>query len=185
MRYSRIKDISLNSYPFFDEDGNPFPNEQKYYLSGDQIIRRGIYEENIIDYPIANLSNIQYLDNDEIRFNFIIIDADDETQIWTSKSFYNDLVLAQNENNPYFNEKRVAIVRIKLNEFSNYSKDVKFIAGEEIAKVSITQTIDSIEDVLYHITYLCDSTEREIRKSEVEDLTPNGYTGLVGFQIID
>ena len=190
MRYSNIKEIVSSSYPTFDLDGNQLPENYKFVLNGDIITRRGLYPDSKIEYNAANLEKIQYIEDDRLDFRFIVAN---KTKVLflrkkdkpDTKPFYEELVKAKADNNPYFTEKNVSVVTLDLDKFIGYSKEAKFIDGEANAGVRILNTTDTIEEILYHITYMCDNKEKEIRPGPFENKTPEGYDGLVIFEIIE
>jgi hypothetical protein len=185
MKYSNIKKIVSNSYPTFDLDGNTLDPNYKFVLNGDMITRIGLYPDSKVEYNAANLEKIQYIDDDRLDFRFIVVNKNNPDEMWTTKPFYEELVTAKADNNPYFTEKTVSVVTLDLDKFIGYSKEPKFIDGEANAGVRILNTTDTIEEILYHITYMCDNKEKEIRPGPFENKTPEGYDGLVIYEIIE
>ncbi len=85
---------------------NTYQSPQGYDKKDEDEFRlTGIYPQNVLDFPIPDISNITPVNN--TSFGFIIalktnpID-DDLIGYYTSVQFYNDLVVSINENNPYF-----------------------------------------------------------------------------------
>jgi hypothetical protein len=85
---------------------NTYQSPQGYDKKDEDEFRlTGIYPQNVLDFPIPDISNIIPVNNTSFRFIIALktnpID-DDLIGYYTSVQFYNDLVVSINENNPYF-----------------------------------------------------------------------------------
>ena len=185
MEYNKIRDKVFNKYPTTDLDGNRISLSYKFTRENSLIIRRGITELSRIEYELSDLSNINFIDDTAISFTFLIKDSSDSGKIWTSKKTFLDLERAKKENNPYYRLQDMLIIEMDLSKFINYSKESFLVDGESRAKVKVTETIDTLSEILHHITYLVDSTENEIKPTDRDATTNRGYPGLAKFEIID
>lgn len=185
MEYDKVRNKIFNKYPTSDLDGNPISQGYKFIKDGNVIIRRGLTDLSRIEYELSDLSNINFIDDDAISFTFLIKDSSDSGKIWTSKKTFLDLQRANGENNPYYRFQDLLIIEMDLSKFINYSKESFLVDGESRAKVKVTETIDTLSEILHHITYLVDSTENEIKPTDRDATTNRGYPGLAKFEIID
>lgn len=185
MRYDSVRNKVFSKYPTNDLDGNPISQGYKFIKDGSLIIRRGLTDLARIEYELSDLSNIDFIDNDRINFTFLIKDTSSNGKIWTSKNLLSDLRIAKDENNPYYRSQDLLILELDLSKLINYSKEDFLTSGETRAKVKITETIDTLEEILEHISYLVDSTESEIKPTDRDLRTSKGYSGLAKFEITD
>lgn len=185
MRYDTVRNKIFNKYPISDLDGNPISQGYKFIKDGNVIIRRGLTDLSRIEYDLSDISNINFIDNDLINFTFLIKDTSSDGKIWTSKELFYDLKAAKDENNPYYRAQDLLILELDLSKFINYSKEEFLRNGEDRAKVKVTETIDTLNELLEHISYLVDSNENEIKSTNRDIKTPKGYSGLAKFEITD
>jgi hypothetical protein len=85
---------------------NTYQSPQGYDKKDEDEFRfTGVYPQNILDFPIPDISNIIPVNDTSLRFIIALktnpID-DDLIGYYTSVQFYNDLIVSINESNPYF-----------------------------------------------------------------------------------
>jgi hypothetical protein len=64
----------------------------------------GEYSSNYVDFPTTDISNIKVVDGTSFRFILSIKNTIDDANptLYTSKSFYDELVYTYSQNNPYY-----------------------------------------------------------------------------------
>ena len=77
---------------------NKYFSISEYRGEANSVTLKGFYSENELNISVSDFSNILVIPNTKFRF---IVQADSST-IFTSETFYNDLVRAKNNQNPYF-----------------------------------------------------------------------------------
>ena len=77
---------------------NPYPTILNYRAESKSVSIKGFYNENELNIPTYDYSLLGIIPNTKFRF---IVQAD-AGKLFTSDSFYNDLVRAKNNKNPYF-----------------------------------------------------------------------------------
>jgi hypothetical protein len=106
---------------------NPYPQPGNYIkTSVDEITLFGLYsDKNKFTFTLEDLSEVTPIEN--TTFRFIISVSNDEfdvndAKLFTSKAYYDDLLLAYNDNNPYFinySFNEIFIVNMNLERFIN------------------------------------------------------------------
>ena len=179
MEYKTLPNIR-DQYPagpeFVDDSFSIPPPPEKniddvYETKGPTSVKvTGKYAKNFLYIDTEPLDNIDILELNvpaqpngptPITFRFIVefINNDGSSELWTSPPFYNDLVAAKQEDNPYFSLNRVTIVRLNFSELSNYWKKSEFTIKQNYAEVQITDTINTKEDMLIHINWMVSSSD--------------------------
>lgn len=146
------------NYTLLQDQPNVYPSVESYKSTTDSIIVNGLVETNTVTFPKFDISSIKTYDSISIRF---LVEFNGE--IWTSKTFYDDLQLAISENNPYFNLNNVPKVNIDVDAI--LTRMGKFSNQEEYAEVSVLSSIDTVEKVLKHMDWVV-SDERALRSPE-------------------
>lgn len=77
---------------------NSYPTISKYRNEDNSVSIDGFYEENSLNIPVSDFTQLVVIP--ETSFRFIV--KTDEGGLYTSDSFYNDLVRAKESKNPYF-----------------------------------------------------------------------------------
>lgn len=160
MKYVSTSDLR-NPYPLDNNptEGNRNTNytskvgyvnlEGKFNSSKEQIIQE------------SNLSSLQVL-SEKHTFRFIL---NIDNQLITSRPFYNDLLDAQRENNPYFIIENSAIIDFNFNELITPYKD--FSISERYAEVNVTSNLNKGGNVLLkivdHIDWLVKKDNQKLR----------------------
>lgn len=162
---SRIRD----TYP-----GTPDTVTESYISKGEQIQLTGKFPQNFIRFDTVDLSDIKVPDIQtapNISFRFIVRfkstpggrstpDGQGATiEEWTSQFFLNDLIKAQQENNPYFTKEKITIATVDFSYLSKYWEKSEFRIPELYANVEITDTITTKEDMLQHINWMVSGQE--------------------------
>lgn len=77
---------------------NPYPTISKYRNEDKSVSIDGFYSENSLNIPVSDFTQLGIISGTSFRF---IVKTDDDN-LYTSDSFYNDLVRAKQSKNPYF-----------------------------------------------------------------------------------
>jgi hypothetical protein len=77
---------------------NPYPTISKYRNEVNSVSIDGFYPENSLNIPVTDFTQLGIISGTLFRF---IVKTDDGN-LYTSDSFYNDLVRAKQSKNPYF-----------------------------------------------------------------------------------
>jgi len=77
---------------------NPYPTISNYRNEDNSVSIDGFYEENSLNIPVSDFRQLVVIPGTSFRF----IVKTDEGGLYTSDSFYNDLVRAKESKNPYF-----------------------------------------------------------------------------------
>jgi len=121
---------------------------------------------NITTLEVLEPANARY----DLTFRFIVkfVEADGSVENWTSQAFYDDLVEARNEDNPYFTLNYVTIVSVNFSLLSAWWLKREFTIKQKYAEVEITDTINTKEDMLVHINWMVSSAEnlRPVRRGD-------------------
>lgn len=118
--------------------------------SGNTIV--GNYTENQITLDETNISDIT-----PVPGNFRVIFSIDG-QLYGSSTLLSEI---QSSNNPYINKSSLPIVELNS---ADLKSDVDFSARENYSEVSVTGNLNSLEDLAEHISWLLDSSQKELRK---------------------
>ena len=192
MKYRDLSELQ-NTYP-----KTPETISQNYKSENGEVIYNGIFPENFLTFKIISIDDINFgkiniAQDTTFRFivNFINDEDDEVGQYWTSQPFLDDLRKGIQDSQPYFNRETVTLASVDFDllhkywmkpEFAGLVKDGEYIFfGEKYAEVSITETIDTKEEMLKHINWLVsDDTElREVKTFGswvVETTTQLGFT---------
>lgn len=131
---------------------NKYPEEKDLSQSYNGYTYRGIYEQNKIELPNDDLSNII-----PISGNFKVIFSIDG-QLYASEEYLLELL---NSKNPYINKSNLPIVEFSSSDLLSAEE---FSGQEKYAEVTIDSTISTIDDLSKHISWLLDSKSKEIKK---------------------
>lgn len=145
--------------------------------SGNTII--GNYTENQITLDETNIGDIT-----PVPGNFRVIFSIDG-QLYGSSTLLSEI---QSSNNPYINKSSLPIVELNS---SDLKSDIDFSDRENYAEVSVTENLSSVEDLTKHISWLLDSSQKELRKPaqdygaysvSISSYDPTSDSGL-GFEL--
>jgi len=147
---------------------NPYPEElgtdpsSNYTRDGGNIRLSGKFTENFLEFTDVDLNGITECTG--TTFNFLV-QFEDGT-LHTSPIFLAELRSENSSANPYRNKNTVSVVTLDSSFLTGYgSKDV-FNTPEQYAEVKVSDTINNIKDILYHIEWLCGSDSEELRKAD-------------------
>lgn len=140
-KVNKLKDIQ-NKYP----EDKPISSN---YINGELI---GEYPSNKIKLPKEEFLNIK-----EIPGNFnIVISLDGE--LYSSADYLKEL---RESNNPYITLDTIPILYLTSEELKS---ETNFLDFERYSEVEVTNTIDTTEDILEHLSWLLNPKQKEIRK---------------------
>lgn len=144
--------------------------------SGNTIV--GNYTENQIELEPTDIGDIIPITGD-FRVIFSI-----DGQLYGSSTLLSEI---ESSNNPYIKKSSLPIVELNS---SDLKSDIDFSARENYAEVSVTENLNSVEDLSKHISWLLDSSQKELRKPaqdygsygvSISSYSPESDSGL-GFQ---
>jgi len=138
-----------NNYPA-NETGIPKSNFVSTRL--DNIILRGVYEENEVTYPLLDPIKANVVPIPETNFRFIINLG--SPTAYTSQGMYDDLIKAYNERNPWFSIRTVPNINLDLFFLTEYHKKNKFKVTEAYSETEIITTLDNNEEIISYINWL-------------------------------
>jgi hypothetical protein len=119
--------------------------------SGNTIV--GNYPINTIDLDVTDIGDIT-----PVPGTFRVIFSVDG-QLYGSSTLLSEI---QSSGNPYINKSSLPIVELNSKDLTS---DVEtFTARENYAEVSVTENLNSVEDFAKHISWLLDSSQKELRK---------------------
>jgi hypothetical protein len=84
---------------------NPYPSISKYRSEPNSVSIKGVYEENELNIPTDDFSQLGVVPNTTFRFVIRLFDNESSNRIlntFTSQGYFNDIVRAQKGSNPYF-----------------------------------------------------------------------------------
>jgi hypothetical protein len=84
---------------------NPYPSISKYRNEPNSVSIKGIYEENELNIPTDDFSQLGVVPNTTFRFVIRLFDNESSNRIlntFTSQGYFNDIVRSQKGSNPYF-----------------------------------------------------------------------------------
>lgn len=145
--------------------------------SGNTII--GNYSENQIELDPTDIGDIIPITGD-FRVIFSI-----DGQLYGSSTLLSEI---ESSNNPYIKKSSLPIVELNS---SDLKSDIDFSARENYAEVSVTENLNSVEDLSKHISWLLDSSQKELRKPaqdygaysvSISSYDPTSDSGL-GFEL--
>lgn len=154
-----------NNYPA-NETGIPKSNFVSTRL--DNIILRGVYEENEATYPLLDPVKANIVPIPETNFRFIINLG--EPTAYTSQGMYDDLIKAYNERNPWFSIRTVPNVNLDLFFLTQYHKKNKFKVTEAYSETEIITTLDTQEDILTYVDWLVSRDVGDIELKTIDEL---------------
>jgi hypothetical protein len=162
------------------EPGNNYPaNEmglpKSTFVSDelDNIVLRGVYEENEVTYPLLDpvKANIVPIPNTNFRF---IINLGSPTA-YTSEGMYGDLIKAYEERNPWFSIRTVPNINLDLFFLKEYNKKNKFKVTEAYCETEITATLNEDEEIINYINWLVSKDVRDIELKTIDELGSWNY----------
>jgi hypothetical protein len=84
---------------------NKYPSILNYRNESNSVSIKGIYEDNELNIPATDFSQIGVVPNTKFRFVIRLFNSEGSNQIlntFTSEGYFNDLVRAKRNSNPYF-----------------------------------------------------------------------------------
>jgi len=175
MKYRDLSEIQ-NTYP-----KTPETISQNYKSENGEVIYSGEFPDNFLTFNIIPINDINFgklniAENTTFRFivNFINGEDDESGQYWTSQPFLDDLRNAIQDDQPYFNRETVTLASVDFDllhkywmkpEFAGLVENGEYVFyGEKYAEVTVTETIDTKEEMLKHIEWLVSDSDDELRK---------------------
>lgn len=171
------------------EPGNNYPaNEmglpKSTFVSDelDNIVLRGIYEENEVTYPLLDpvKANIVPIPNTNFRF---IVNLGSPIA-YTSEVMYGDLIKAYEERNPWFSIRTVPNINLDTYFLKQYSRKNKFKVTEAYCEMSVTSSFDNNDEYIFdYINWLVSKDVNAIELKPIEELgfseyVPDGDLGI-------
>lgn len=154
-----------NNYPA-NETGIPKSNFVSTRL--DNIVLRGIYEENESTYPLLDPVKANIVPIPETNFRFIV-NLGSPTS-YTSQGMYDDLIKAYNERNPWFSIRTVPNINLDTFFLKEYNRINKFKITEAYAETEIITTLDTEEDILTYVDWLVSRDVGDIELKPINEL---------------
>jgi len=159
-----------NNYPA-NETGIPKSNFVSTRL--DNIILRGVYEENETTYPLLDPVKANVVPIPETNFRFIINLG--SPTAYTSQGMYDDLIKAYNERNPWFSIRTVPNINLDLFFLTEYHKKNKFKVTEAYSETEIITTLDNNEEIISYINWLVSKDVGDIELKTIDELGSWNY----------
>ena len=159
-----------NNYPA-NETGIPKSNFVSTRL--DNIILRGVYEENETTYPLLDPVKANVVPIPETNFRFIINLG--SPTAYTSQGMYDDLIKAYNERNPWFSIRTVPNINLDLFFLTEYHKKNKFKVTEAYSETEIITTLDNSEEIISYINWLVSKDVSDIELKTIDELGSWNY----------
>ena len=147
----------------------------------DNIVLRGVYEENETTYPLLDPIKANIVPIPETNFRFIInLGA---PTAYTSQGMYDDLIKAYNERNPWFSIRTVPNINLDLFFLKEYNKKNKFKVTEVYSETEILTTLDNDNFILQYINWLVSKDVNDIELKPIDELgsweyVPDGDLGI-------
>ena len=154
-----------NNYPA-NETGIPKSNFVSTKL--DNIVLRGIYEENESTYPLLDPVKANIVPIPETNFRFIVNLG--SPTAYTSQGMYDDLIKAYNERNPWFSIRTVPNVNLDTFFLKEYNRINKFKITEAYTETEIRTTLDTEEDILTYVDWLVSRDVGDIELKPIDEL---------------
>ena len=154
-----------NNYPA-NETGIPKSNFVSTRL--DNIILRGVYEENETTYPLLDPVKANVVPIPETNFRFIINLG--SPTAYTSQGMYDDLIKAYNERNPWFSIRTVPNINLDLFFLVEYHKKNKFKVTEAYSETEIITTLDNNQEIISYISWLVSKDVSDIELKTIDEL---------------
>lgn len=139
-----------NNYPA-NEVG--IPKSEFVRTEENNIILRGIYDENEVKYPLIDPVVYGVTSVPNTTFRFLIKDIS-STNLYASEEMYNDLISAYEERNPWFTVTTVPTINLDIKYLSDYHKVNKFTITQLYTETEVTSTLDTDEEILQYIDWL-------------------------------
>jgi hypothetical protein len=145
--------------------------------SGNTIV--GNYPINTIDLDVTYIGDIT-----PVPGTFRVIFSVDG-QLYGSSTLLSEI---QSSGNPYINKSSLPIVELNSEDLKS---DVDFTARENYSEATVTENLISTEDFAKHISWLLDSSQKELRKPSqdygaysvsISSYSPESDSGL-GFEL--
>jgi len=112
----------------------------------------GNYSENQIELEPTDIGDIIPMSGD-FRVIFSI-----DGQLYGSSTLLSEI---ESSDNPYIKKSSLPIVQLNSEDLKS---DIDFTPRENYAETSITENLSSVDDLAKHISWLLDSSQKELRK---------------------
>jgi hypothetical protein len=187
MRYIPLDNIGLRkrdrdgNLTNINEPGNNYPaNEMGLPKSTfvfdelDNIVLRGIYEENEVKYPLLDPVKANIVPVPETNFRFIVnLGA---PTAYTSQGMYEDLIKAYEERNPWFSIRTVPNINLDTYFLKQYSRKNKFKVTEAYCEMSVTSSFDNNDEFIFkYIDWLVSRDVGDIELKPIDELGNREY----------
>lgn len=190
MKYIGLEKLR-NTYPDGVEDstGTVHNVEDSYKTDGTTVTYTGIYPNlNFIEFSTVSINDIKFDSihtQEKLTFRFLVKMKDGEqTTYWTSEEFFQDLQKGLDEPQPYFNRNNITVAEIDASILKNYWLTPKFDIPQKFAEVTVTDSINTTEDILQHINWII-SGDEELRPIQTFGEWELYTTESLGFEWLD
>ena len=150
---------------------NLYPNIINYTLTGvDKITLTGNFDTNKIDFAISSLDPLIIVPNTQFRF---LLSIDDK--IYTSKLFYDELIVSINEGNPYFLQSAFLedfTVKYTPSDIASIIASLKVIENEK--KIDVKKNIFVLSDGSYDYIALIKYIDWLVSPVGLSEIETNG-----------
>lgn len=165
-------------YKGFDVLLNKYPNRESYKKDSlETIVLNGVYPQNKLEFEIPPLGEIEVIDGTQFRFVIALRNDRDDVDIiglYTSPTFFTEMVTSINENNPYFTQNGVNpqfLVSFYINEIiPDY---IEYTELEKEIGVEVSRNIFLLNNGEYNFDELIKYIDWVVSKPALNERTVN------------
>jgi hypothetical protein len=158
-------------YIILDNQQNTYPNVNNYKKTAlDTITLTGNFNVNTLDFPLPTLDDIIIVPQTNFRF---ILSIDEK--LYTSPLYYNELVTAYNESNPYFIQSTFQpefIVNYTSDDIASIISNLKVIEASK--NINVTKNVFVLTDGSYDYIELVKYIDWVVSPIGLAELETNG-----------
>lgn len=158
-------------YIILEQQQNTYPTTSNYKKTAlDTITLEGNFDTNKLDFKLPTFDPLVVVPDTSFRF---LISIDDK--IYTSPSYYTELITSYNESNPYFIQSTFQsefLVKYNLNDIASIVANLKVIENNK--KINVRKNVFVLGDGSYDYISLVKYIDWIVSPVGLDDLENNG-----------
>jgi uncharacterized membrane protein YgcG len=158
-------------YIILEQQQNTYPTTSNYKKTAlDTITLEGNFDTNKLDFDIPTFDPLVIVPDTSFRF---LISIDDT--IYTSPSYYTELITSYNESNPYFIKSTFQsefLVKYNLNDIASIIANLK--VTENSKKINVTKNVFVLADGSYDYISLVKYIDWVVSPVGLDEIETNG-----------
>ena len=158
-------------YIILEQQQNTYPTTSNYKKTAlDTITLEGNFDTNKLDFDIPTFDPLVIVPDTSFRFLISIEDV-----IYTSPSYYTELITSYNESNPYFIQSTFQsefLVKYNLNDIASIIANLK--VTENSKKINVTKNVFVLADGSYDYISLVKYIDWVVSPVGLDEIETNG-----------